>query len=61
MYDVGDNINCIFNVSFIGDITEFKLLLYVSSNFDMLMVLQVNLSICLFLVSGVEITALKVS
>lgn len=61
MYDVGDNIKCIFNVSFIGDITEFKLLLYVSSNFDMLMVLQVNLSICLFLVSGVEITALKVS
>ena len=61
IYDVGDNIECVFKVSFIGGLTEFNLLLYLSLNFDMPMVLQVNLSIWLFLISGIEIMALKVS
>lgn len=50
-----------FKVFFIGGITEFKFLLYLSLTFNMLIVLQINLSIWLFLIFGIEIMVLEVS
>lgn len=61
IYDVRDNIKMYFKVFFIGGITEFKFLLYLSLTFNMLIVLQVNLSIWLFLIFGIEIMVLEVS
>lgn len=52
-----------FKVSFIGDIADRiqASAVFVILNFDVLMVLQVNLSIWLFLISGVQIMGLEVS
>lgn len=52
-----------FKVSFIEDIADRiqASALFVILNFDVLMVLQVNLSIRLFLISGVQIMGLEVS
>lgn len=59
-YD-GHHVKHMSEVAFIGDIIEFKHLLCLSLNFNMLIYLYVNVSVWLFLSSDVKIMALKVS